>query len=82
MHRVTQYSVHMGYKYGGFALSYAVYTGYLHGLGQPYICMSLPALGLRTGLSGGRRALKTVEDKHDLIHTITVVAGNTDGQRK
>jgi hypothetical protein len=35
MSRVGQYSIYMGYKNGGFALSYAVYTGYLYGFGQP-----------------------------------------------
>ena len=36
MHRVGQYSIYTGYEYGGFALSYAVCTGYLYGFGQPY----------------------------------------------
>ena len=34
--RVGQCNIYTGYKYGGFALSYAVYTGCLHGSGQPY----------------------------------------------
>ena len=35
LNRVGQYSIYTGYKYGGFALSYAIHMGNLYGFGQP-----------------------------------------------